>query len=215
MEKVHVSQEVALTDLFTLSTKKTVCDQCISGLEVGSAADRQNAADCHNFQLLKSLSFHDFDSHDVKDLSFSDDSIKDPEYTITNDEEVSSEESESSDVQEESYEGEKIFNPLLSPDITSDVFDFIEEEEFDFNIKFNPFVSTSENNADIEHFSPNANSTMRFNPFTETEGLSNRTFSECTSSIIKSKSPSINCEFCPKVFTNKHNMKQHLIRFIS
>ena len=206
MKIFHIGKEAALEELFTLSIKKAVCLKCISGLS--SDADKVKAADVHNFQLLKSLRFCDAENDYTDQDLDSDDSMNDKEYKRESDEEESSDESISTPVKNDHKVSKKIFNPFLSPEKDNDVFEFSLEDELIPNLKFNPFLPTKE--SDFEQFSPDANSTMCSNPFKD---IPSEKFVSKQSSEIRSSS--INCEHCVKVFSNRYNMKLHLIRFDS
>jgi hypothetical protein len=72
------------------------------------------------------------------------------------------------------------------------------------NIGFNPFDSSD----DEEVEKPTLNSTISFNPFEDSE---NESISEEKTSSTKK---SIECDHCKKRFSNRHNMKIHLIGWV-
>ena len=196
MKAFGIDHEKALEELFSLSSKKSLCAKCVTGPE--GTADRQKAADFYNFSLLQTSLFR---SSEQDGLGLdSDDSVTDP---IFNDDEceVSSDNSVISETVEKHTKKETVFNPFVSP--TKCVFDFSEE---DSNVVFNPFLASEDSNSDLDGFSPAMNSTV-----TDRKDMSD--FLPARLSLDKVlKSPNVNCQLCPKKFGNRYNMKLHLIR---
>ena len=90
-------------------------------------------------------------------------------------------------------------------DISSD--ESVKESDDDSESKdfFNPFDNSEKDdeNSEVDGFEPGLNSTLSFNPFDESD------------ESAPSKSPqnvNIECEHCKKQFSNRYNMKLHLIR---
>ena len=104
-----------------------------------------------------------------------------------------------------------ISNPFLSPEKTGDVFEYSDADEVNAKFK-NPLMSSTDSDPELDNFSPNANSTTSFQhpgePFTSDL--------QCVKPPAKLYSTyKVICEYCAKSFTNKYNMKLHMIRFSS
>ena len=193
-KKYNIGLEAALSELFTLSTKKSLCCKCVAGLE--DESERKQAAEFYNFSQVRSLIFCTTERNDI-DLDIDDDSMDDPNYVFKSDEEILSDISTPLKEKEVKYKT-KIFNPFLSP-FNPDVIDVEGGKEVTKAI-FNPFLA-SDDNSDFESFSPQMNSTVSSN------------FRKCNSYNGKlNKSPIVKCTACEKTFSNSYNMKLHLIR---
>ena len=221
MSKLKVGLTAAMTELFTLSHKGSVCIKCIR--DGGDICESEKAVSFHNFRLLQSLRFK---SSTKDDISSDDDSKGDP--TFGGDEHSSNEESvDESDGDVKTKAGGIIFksahdtfsqlsqvkhtsvlNPFLSPDKNSDTdtFEFREEDLNTTELIQNPFLSSTDSDIELNRLLPDANSTAIATPIVPHLSSSNQ------ENVRKSSVKSIKCEYCPKVFKNRNNMKLHAIR---
>ena len=221
MSKLKVGLTAAMTELFTLSHEGSVCIKCIQ--EGGDTCESEKAVNFHNFRLLQSLRFKHSTNNDI---SSCDDSTGDPIFGW--DERSSNEESfdkSDDDVNNKTgggisksvhdtfsqlsqVEHTSVLNPFLSPDEHSDT-DTIEFREEDINTKEliqNPFLSSTDSDTELNRLLPDANSTAISTPFVPHLSSSNH------ENVRKSSVKSIKCEYCPKEFKNRNNMKLHTIR---
>ena len=75
--------------------------------------------------------------------------------------------------------------------------------------EFNPFDSSDEDEQHLEEKRSEMNSTISFNPFDDEDSDSDH---DETKSTPKSM---IECKHCQKKFSNRNNMKQHLVRWVT
>ena len=232
MKKFQVSHKDALTELFNLSPMKSVCIACIETLK--NEIDAQMAVDFHNSKLVQTLRFVRSDKQDLS--SNSDDSIADPDCLTPSDNEDSVTSDLSDDLNEDIETGKQLIvnkasktnlpsisnpflspekvnisNPFFSPQKSSDIYDFCDSDGHDSFGKDvevrkfkNPLMS-SDSESELSNFSPGANSTAKF--------LGAGDFR--TSSVKKVTPSTVSCDYCPKTFSNRNNMKLHMIRLYS
>ena len=75
--------------------------------------------------------------------------------------------------------------------------------------EFNPFDSSDEDDQSLEEKRSDVNSTISFNPFDEEDSDSDH---EQKKSTPKSM---VECKHCQRKFSNRNNMKQHLVRRVT
>ena len=111
--------------------------------------------------------------------------------------------SESDDL---SIEDDSFNDPIYKAESENDSCeeDNISSDDRKSNDDFNPFDSTSDEDLSL----PALNSTVSFNPFDS----NSETDDDASNKIITRSS--MKCEYCSKAFSNKHNMKLHVIRYI-
>ena len=138
MKQYDVSVQIALQDLFTLSSLKSLCDQCVIGPKLPQ--DKIKAAEYFNFTLVRSM---------LVDCAVeSDDSFKDPDCVLSEGGKSSSEESS------KTGKVTAVLNPL-APQKDSSVYEFKDDIKV-----FNPFMASDESDQESEPFMPNINSTV-------------------------------------------------------
>ena len=178
-----ISVEEAVTELFKYSSSRSICRLCCA--EGKSDSEKEQIARIHNYQILKTIQDENSDSE--KDISGSDDSRGDPDY--------SSELSESSSLDsiemlvDASVRNIGHFNPFDSPE---------EEEE------------EQEHESKKEKFQPECNSTMLSNPFYKDNSNPVPRPGPSSTSSQRTRTQ-IKCEHCNAQFSNRNNMKQHLV----
>ena len=165
MKQNDVSVQIALQELFTLSSLKSLCDKCVIGPKLPQ--DKIKASEYFNFTLVRSM---------LVDCAVeSDDSFKDPDCVLSEEEKSLSYESS------ETEKVTSVLNPLTSKK-DSTVFEFKDDLKV-----FNPFMASDESDKEIEPFMPNINSTVI----------------EFKSSSLKNNKFNVNCNFCSKTFSNR------------
>ena len=175
----QVSLDDAITELIYLSSNKTICVECC--FEGESSNEKESIVNEHNIKVLKSL---DYDVSD-EELFSDDDSVIDPLYKETSDDEES-----------------------LSSSYSSSANVNMEEAQPGKDIKgYNPFHSSSEE--EIDNVKARLNSTVSYNPFHDDDECASR---ELSGALSGKKSNA--CPHCEKSFSNSHNMKLHIIGFV-
>ena len=181
-----VSLDDTITELITLSSKKTICSKCCS-----IRNDRGDAKDiikAHNYAILCEELKRDELVSDGDEEPFSDYSNRtnDPSYKA--EESIVESSSSSDDIIEE---GEcKIALPGQSQ-----------------HLSYNPYDSSDDEFLEVKGV---LNSTVCYNPYDETSD---------EDEVSKQPAPSlskkiIQCVHCSKVFSNRFNMKLHLIGLV-
>ena len=188
----------ALEELFCLPLTDTVCKECV---DVSKDKDKAKCLDYHNFKVLQDYRFNPNELLDI-----SDDSVKDPDYSIKRDVfniSCDSSSKKSSQVCEtvsnpflSPVKSLSLSNPFLSPSITPPKSTDHEEQEI---------ASESIRSRDW------ANSSLVFDPQINSTALV-RLNSPSSFKKRPSQSPLIPCDHCSKQFSNRYNMKMHLIR---
>ena len=188
----------ALEELFNLPLKDTVCKDCI---EVSKETDKAKCSDYHNFKVLQEYRFNPKELLDI-----SDDSANDPDYSRKRD--VFNISCDSSSERSSQKMCESVSNPFLSPVKSLSI--------------SNPFLSPSSSptkstdNEEQENASESigsrnwVNSSLIFDPQINSTALVQQ--NPTCSSKKRPQSPLIPCGHCSKQFSNRHNMKLHLIR---
>lgn len=211
VHRFNVTIEDALCELLVLSTSLSLCPRCING---DTERERMKMAERHNLVLLESLQSLDTC---VGELCVSDDSVSDP-TCLLEDLPRSSKDGDSSMDLGSSHELD--FNNLESKKLKSDnevnFNPFRSDESCDLVVDefcFNPFIEdpkdmTMYNFDDTENV---LNSTLSFNPFSESDTDLPKEMCEISSIKVHSRGLDIKCDFCVKSFSNRHNMKLHLI----
>ena len=214
MSKLKVGLAAAITELFKLSHDGAVCIQCID--HGGETSESQKAVEFYNFRLLQSLSWKDSAKDDI---SCSDDSKGDPDFGCdehSSDDDCTDDDGKTGDSTFKSDKADKtsnrgqqlkpasVSNPFMSPEKHSDTFEFNDGEESSTAQFQNPFMSSTESETEFSRFSPNANSTAFFKPSSSSNKIEN---------VLNSSVKSLKCEHCPKQFSNRNNMKLHIIRY--
>ena len=191
MKFFDISVNLALEELFSLSIFQSVCEKCVTG--PSNHEDKLKAVEFYNFSKVRSVMFTTAESGD-------DDSIKDANFVINCEDYSSSVESKSDS--EEVKNCTVVFNPFLckSPS-KSNVYEFDDTPKV-----FNPYMASDDSNHGSEHFKPEMNSTLN---------LGKDSDSHKRSSSVKDKKSSVRCNFCSREFSNRYNMKLHLIRYDS
>ena len=197
-----VSLDDALCELFEFSTSHSLCQMCVTG---DDQEERKELANRHNFLLLKSLlKEKEVKKNDVFDICASDDSLNDPacdlEKLESTSEEVTSCSSNKDTVDQDKSrmdnEEDFCFNPFVTGNKHSS-----SEDVFSFN----PFTVASDVNEVL-------NSTIAFNPFTESDTFKGiEDIKDCSPVGHVKERKIIVCDHCGKGFLNRYNMKQHLI----
>ena len=179
-----VSLDDAITELITLSSNKIICIECCSMGELDEDEKRE-LVKSHNYALLcQEVDGADIIS-DAESLSDASNSTNDPNYNPN----------ESTDSSSKDATDEEPFSPLLSEFKGYNPFDTSDEEEEDSGDKY-PL-----------------NSTVAFNPFHEGDSDTDKEHLAEISETPSSKK-AIECQFCQKVFSNRFNMKLHLIGLV-
>lgn len=190
MNQTNVTLNEAIEELFSMPIENTVCEECI-GLELNDD-DKVKFSDYSN---LKALHVR---RNNVSDdsLGRSDDSVDDPDCILEKEvgETVSSNSESDTSVVEVSVD---ISNPFLSP-----------QKEIQVS---NPFLSPCK--SDIYEFKDGSSplskkievsAAFKFDPQFNSTASSPKTFRKGISKIC--------CDHCSKIFSNRYNMKLHLIR---
>ena len=184
------SIEEAVTELLKYSSSKSICKMCCADGKTDS--EKEQIVRIHNHQILKTLLSENSDSDDSEeDISGSDDSRGDPLYTGNTHSESSSSEDSIDMLVKSSVGNLEYFNPFVSS----------EEDEH-------------ENKSKKEKFKPAFNSTIVSNPLDKDNKSSDPGHGAGPSSSSTSsqrKRTEIKCEHCNVQFSNRNNMKQHLI----
>ena len=179
----HVMNEVslddAITELLTLSSKKTICIRCCStGKDV---FEKTKIVKYHNYTVLTQEIDTDNVVSEEEILSDASNSTNDPNYKP----EESNDDSENTSDEEANItkaREQKGFNPFDSSD---------EENEYD-NLHA-------------------LNSTVSYNPYEDDSDSGNDQVLRIEASSMKKR---IECQYCKKVFSNRYNMKLHLIGLV-
>ena len=212
IKRFNVSSEDALCELFLMSTSLSLCPSCTNG---DTELERKKLAEMHNFILLESLK-KEFDAC-VTDLCVSDDSDRDPtcrpedlprsskdgESSLDSE---SSQDSNSNNLEKKTLntENEVYFNPFQSVESCKLV---------DDDFCFNPFIDDLKDK-EVYNFDDTEgvlNSTLSFNPFSESDTDLRKEIIDISSIKVHPRGQDIKCDFCVKNFSNRHNMKLHLI----
>ena len=185
MNQNQVGLNKAVEELFILPIKNTVCEECV-GIEVIDKVKCSNYWNSKILQARRNLVYEE-------SLNLSDDSVNDPDcildkvesYTLSSNSQSTSSVQQGNVVSNPflSPQKEQISNPFLSP-CKSDIFDF----------RVSSPVSKKHELSRSFRFAPKFNSTAS------------------SPQHVKKGPTNICCEHCSKKFSNRNNMKQHLIR---